>query len=201
MQIYIRILNRAAEPDFHSPHLFHFVPEDLAEVHSSLSSFDVHSFSLSLVLIHHPSTQLTEAEKVFVKYAEILSQWMWPAGKPRPGEQGYASNGEADMRYAPASNSTATSSGDAAANGNGKCTGSIPVAGRCSTDKPIGHAELTTPAGPYISLSDAERTAEGAVACVEGMCFLHNLLIVCISGPLLLDSVFGGSSTPSLPPP
>lgn len=32
-----------------------------------------------------------------------------------------------------------------------------------------GHAESTKTSSHYISLSEAERTAEGAVACVEGM--------------------------------
>jgi len=119
VQIYIRILNRAAEPNFHSPHLFLFTPDDLSE--------------------------LTEAEQLFVRFAQILAEWLWPSEKPRPAPDAVGDDRYAPQRHFP-SNKTPASNRDV----NGVVNGvSLPT--------------------PFIALSEVECTVEGAIACVQDM--------------------------------
>lgn len=55
-------------------------------------------------------SQLTSAERLFVKYAEILSEWLWPSDKPRPTPE----SADPNSKYNP--NAIVT------VNGNGEVT-------------------------------------------------------------------------------
>ncbi|KAF8308096.1 hypothetical protein DL93DRAFT_2159228 [Clavulina sp. PMI_390] len=146
VQLYIRIMNRAAEATWFSPHVFKgFKPEDL--------------------------NQFTEAERIFVKYGEILYEWMWPADKPRPevdpetakGDPKYIPN--ADTAQSPAPNGTP------AANGNGSAV-------KEANGTANGKEEHTA----LIELAETDKTAEGALACVEAIAAMIKTLIES-SGP------------------
>lgn len=71
MQIYIRILNRAAEPDFYSPHLFQFTSQDLSEASPSAQSF--YAYCVKLVA---PSSL-----KGNVYSSSMLKSWLSGSGQ------------------------------------------------------------------------------------------------------------------------